>query len=154
MAINCTMKNKILIPLIIGLIVSNGLLIGFFIAKKPQHPNNRNPKEIVIQRLQFDSNQIMDYNQLIDEHRKLTRKKEEELSSNKKQLFQLLNNKTASNSSDSLINIIATTHAEIEKLHYQHFEEIRNICNPDQLESYNELTNELINIFRKKPPKK
>ena len=148
------MKNKLLIPLIIGLIVSNGLLIGFFITKKPQHPNKANPKEIVIQRLQFDSNQIKDYNQLIDEHRKLTRNKEEELKSTKKKLFQLLNNKTAPKSSDSLINILATTHAEIEKLHYQHFKEIRNLCNPDQLESYNELTTDLINIFRKKPPKR
>ena len=148
------MKNKLLITLIIGLIVSNGLLIGFFITKKPQHPNKANPKEIVIQRLQFDSNQIKDYNQLIDEHRKLTRNKEEELKSTKKKLFQLLNNKTAPKSSDSLINILATTHAEIEKLHYQHFKEIRNLCNPDQLESYNELTTDLINIFRKKPPKR
>lgn len=148
------MKNKLLIPLIIGLIVSNGLLIGFFITKKPQHPNKANPKEIVIHSLQFDSNQIKDYNQLIDEHRKLTRNKEEELKSTKKKLFQLLNNKTAPKSSDSLINILATTHAEIEKLHYQHFKEIRNLCNPDQLESYNELTTDLINIFRKKPPKR
>ena len=148
------MKNKLLIPLIIGLIVSNGLLIGIFITKKPQRPNKENPKEIVIHRLQFDGNQIKDYNQLIAEHRKLTRNKERELNANKKKLFQLLNNETAANGSDSLINIIARTHAEIEKLHYYHFEEIRNICNPDQLESYNELTKELINVFRKKPPKK
>lgn len=148
------MKIKLLLPLIIGLIVSNGLLVGFFITKKPQHPNKQNPKEIVIQILQFDSTQIEDYNQLISEHQKLTRNMEDDLKTNKKELFQLLNNKTVSNRSDSLINIIAVTHGKIEKLHYQHFIEIRNICNPNQLERYNELTNELINIFRKKPPKK
>jgi periplasmic protein CpxP/Spy len=148
------MKNKLLIPLIIGLIVSNGLLIGIIITKKPPHLKNRNPKEIVIQRLQFNSNQIEDYSQLVEEHRKLIRASEEALNSAKNKLYQLLNDKTGPNGSDSIINIIATTHTEIEKLHYQHFKEIGTLCNPDQLESYNELTKELINIFSKKPPKK
>jgi protein CpxP len=49
---------------------------------------------------------------------------------------------------------IASNQTGIERLHYNHFIDIKKLCIPEQLEDYNALTIELAQIFGPKLPPK
>ena len=52
---------------------------------------------------------------------------------------------------DSLIAQLNLYQKQIEETHFKHFEDIKKICHPYQMENYNELTEELARIFAPKP---
>lgn len=49
--------------------------------------------------------------------------------------------------SDSLIQNINACQAKIERIHYEHFIAIKNICRDDQLPAFEELTIDLAKLF-------
>ncbi len=51
------------------------------------------------------------------------------------------------NKKDSLINRLGELQKEIEILHYNHFVQIEELCQPNQKEKFRELTKELANYF-------
>ena len=63
-------KNKTYSVLIISLLVINTLLVGFVVLKpkRPLGKENKNPKEIIIKKLQFNEAQIIQYTSLVKQH--------------------------------------------------------------------------------------
>ncbi|MFZ1717166.1 MAG: hypothetical protein WAT88_17820, partial [Saprospiraceae bacterium] len=49
---------------------------------------------------------------------------------------------------DSILQRLNEWHSQIEKLHYDHFKSVREICSEDQLPAYNRLTTELAHLFQ------
>lgn len=150
-------KTKILTILAIALFVLNVGTITALILGKPKHPPRQaghGPKEIIIDRLKFDNTQIAQYQKLIEKHKKQIEEREAKIKAYKNELYQLLQSNNKSKE-DSLVQLIGLTLMEIEQANFSHFEDIKSICKPEQLENYIELTNDLIKLFNNRlPPKK
>jgi protein CpxP len=55
---------------------------------------------------------------------------------------------------DSILNTLALTQKEIEQTHLNHFIALKLLCNKNQKENFNLLTDELIHLFNpKREPK-
>jgi len=144
-------KNRFYIFIIIGLLISNMLLVAFILLKKPpQHSGLRN---LIIERLKFDENQIQQYDELISQHRRQIREKRHEMTDLKTQYYSLLKNEDKKNG-DLLINEIGKLSMETEKINYKHFQDIKRICRPDQMKNFDNLIDDFENLFNRpdKPP--
>lgn len=165
---NYTMsKLKLLGIAVAGLIIMNlGLLAFLFFAKPPQpvalQPETRPPfgpppqevKYTIIERLHFDKEQVAAYEVLVQQHRMVISETDRQIRETKNKLYATLSdgNKTLA---DSLQNQLVQLHRKIEDTHYSHFEAIKKICRPGQMDSFNALTKDLAGFFgpgRNGPP--
>jgi hypothetical protein len=133
--------------LIIGLVMMNLLLVGLMVTHNPDRDRRDEPKRIIIERLGFDEQQINDYEKLIDWHRSKMRESREKTTQLKNQLYSTLNGKDTTVSTDSLMAEIGRVQQDMEHVHYQHFQDIRNLCRPDQLPAFDQLTTEIADLF-------
>lgn len=149
-------KLKLLSIAVIGLLVINIVIVGFLLMKKPPIPpfgpggrppmNQEGPKKIIIERLHFDKEQTDAYEKLIDAHQASVRILNDSIKMAKNDLYRSLQSETFTGK-DSLINQLGRLQKQVELLHYEHFAEIKKLCKPDQLNSFNDLTKDLARFF-------
>ena len=151
-------KTKVLGFAVIALIVLNFGILGFlFLSKNNDGPRGKKmPREIIIEKLHFDENQIVAYDKTIKTHQETIRNLDDSIRITKNKLYQLLNNDTISTiEKDSLYTTLADYQKQIETTHFNHFIEIKNICKEEQLADFELLTEELSKIFtNKRKPKR
>jgi|688.fasta_scaffold26851_8 hypothetical protein len=119
--------------------------------ERPQPDRNRN---IIIDKLNLDDTQIIKYDSLIKIHRAGIRPAKHHLMELKNNLYDQLNYQHDEKLNDSLIAEINKVQGEIEHIHIRHFQAIKNICGPNQLKAYQDLTTELAKLFTSAPPPK
>ena len=68
--------------------------------------------------------------------------------------IKLKNNSNSKTQIDSLISKINEQQKNIELINYNHFLDIKEICSQKQIPAYNELVNELSEIFSNQPRQK
>jgi len=154
-------KIKLLTIAVIGLLFTNSVLVGFLLIKKQPAPmedmppgKREGPKKIIMERLQFDTEQVAQYELLITGHRKSIRLLKDSISETKNELYQSLQTDSFAGK-DSLTNLLSALQKRIETVHYDHFVQIKKLCKPEQMEAFNELTHDLAFYFtteRKGPP--
>lgn len=138
-------KSKLLALCVIALILLNlGLLAFMFNRPGRHHQRNR---EIIIERLHLDQNQIQQYDELIVWHQREIRKIEDNMRQTKNKLYLQLPDTPNENTKDSLINAIADDQKKIERTHFKHFADIRKLCRKEQLPAFDALTQELAQLF-------
>lgn len=156
-------KTKLLTITIISLLLLNFATITFLLLSGPRghkRPNERpegrpDPKEIIIERLHFDVNQQKEYDKIVQWHKGEIKKLDSNIRQTKNELYSQLN-KTKVNvkTKDSLITILNSYQKQVEETHFKHFEDIKKLCHQDQLDNFNELTEDLSRIFApNKPPR-
>ena len=157
-------RTKLLTIAVIGLLLINlGTLCVMIMHKPPgppqgnmpppHGPNGEGPRQIIIDRLHFDTNQQQQYEVFISEHRNKTDDLHDASKELHNQLYSLLKNESIDKAkSDSLIQQIADNQKEIENLNFTHFQKIKTLCKPEQLEYFNELAGELSELFGPKGP--
>ncbi len=106
------------------------------------------PKDEIIKKLKFDSEQIEIYELLIVKHRLAIKNNKEQNKETKGKLYNLLKGEDYS-PKISLITNLEKINTEIEHLNFNHFIDIKEICKPDQIDEFNKLTEELSEIFEK-----
>lgn len=144
-------KNTFYIFIIICLLISN-LLLVFRSGHQPKE--HVRPRDIIIERLKFNEKQIAEFEELIEVHREKTRENHREMMDLKNELYIHLQNPMDSFILDSLTLKIGEQKQAIEKINYIHFESIKKICNPTQLENYKDLTSDLTRLFEPhRPPR-
>ena len=67
----------------------------------------------------------------------------------KKELYRLLNKRYSNQETDSLTKEIGHTQQEIERIHFNHFKDIKSICTPEQMPNFDLLIGELDILFNK-----
>ena len=72
-------KLKFLVMIIVILFAGNMILLAVYVQHKKESFNPDKPKNIIIERLDFDDDQITAYSMLVDEHRKVIRSKNSEI---------------------------------------------------------------------------
>ena len=151
-------KTKVLGFAVIALIVLNFGILGFlFLSKNNDGPRGKKmPREIIIEKLHFDENQIVAYDKTIKTHQETIRNLDDSIRITKNKLYQLLNNDTISTiEKDSLYTTLADYQKQIETTHFNHFIEIKKLCKKEQLNDFENLTQELSKLFsHPKRPKK
>lgn len=150
-------NSKILRITVIAILAINIAIIGYLLINKEAFFENKPPKprEIVVAKLGFNSNQIKQYDVTITKHQNTIRALDDSIRKTKNELYaRLKENSTEIDTNDSLVFQINNYQKQIEITHYNHFIEIKKICKPEQLEKFNALTNELSKIFSgKRKPK-
>ena len=151
-------KNKLLIFLVAGLLISNILLVVFIMKGRgpghggPPPHHHGGPRDLIIERLHFDETQVQAFEKLIHEHRKAINAQDEALLNIKTTLYNNLKSEENKSVTDSLINAMVAIQNKIEHVHYSHFTDIKKLCRPEQLKDFNELATELAGIFGPPPP--
>jgi len=136
--------------LLIGLLIISNLATMFFVMQKGKHKSFRNdPKKVIIEKLAFDKKQIVAYEKLIDQHRIDIRANDQKIIQLKKELYGLLLKRYSNQETDSLTNEIGRTQQEIERIHFDHFKDIKTICTPEQMPNFDLLVGELDILFNK-----
>ncbi len=144
--INCIMnKLKVLTIAVLVLLATNVFFLIKFLSPKPEPVNHHSPREMIIEKLNFDDNQVSVYEKAIDIHRSEIDKVDTDLRRMKGDLYRKLAEDTVPTEEE--YQRIASKIIQIEKLHYHHFLDIKQICRSDQLDEFKALTKELPTIF-------
>lgn len=150
-------KEKLLTIAVIGLLLINVCTVGFFFfAKPPQQPGGpppfgkMEPKNQIVESLEFNEQQVADYEKLIAQHRQTIRELNDRIQETKSSLYRSLASENNA-VKDSLINTLGSLQMQIETTHYNHFKDIKALCKPEQLDSFNDLTGQLAHFFSAKP---
>jgi len=126
----------------LALLAGNLFLLWLhFSGKKHRHEGPRNE---IIQRLHFDQVQVSRYDTLIAQHRARLSALDIKLQSQRKTLYGTVGSGT---NIDSLLPALHQTQKEIEALHYDHFQDIRALCKPNQIILFEKLTRDLASLF-------
>lgn len=147
-------KIKLLTIGFIALLCLNLTLLGMMYLHRPAGPHpdgmhlkEQGPKKIIIERLDLKDDQVKQYDILIDQHQSSIKDLDAKIKITKHDLYATLSD-PASTKADSILQKLNKLHAQIEKLHYDHFKSIRALCHEDQLKAYNRLTAELAHLFQ------
>lgn len=153
-------KTKLLAIAVIGLLLINSGMIIYLFSIKPggppphggPHHRHEGPKNIIIERLRFDDQQVALYEELIHGHRADVGRLERQIHEAKNELYSSLGGEQEVNV-DSLQNNIAALQKEMETVHYNHFTDIKRLCKPEQQAYFRDLANDLADFFnpRRKP---
>jgi protein CpxP len=138
-------RNKFFVIIIFGLLISNIFMIAFFFMNK--HEEHSGPRKIIAERLHFDQSQITQYDRLISEHRKNIAEQEHKEIDLKMSYYALLNKSNTSKIADSLLQEIGKVSMNKEKINFNHFQDIKKICRPNQLQNFNNLINDFEKLF-------
>jgi len=144
-------KIKLLSIITISLLVTNLALIGFvFFGKSKHQPIDR--KYVVIEKLNFDDNQIVEFEKLIDWHQKEIRATDREIRTLKNKLYSTLITDTIEGLRDSLISEIGKKQMKIETIHLNHFTQVKKLCRLEQKAAFEDFSTELAKFLSPSPP--
>ncbi len=143
-------KNNFLLSIILLLAICNVALLFFLLKKPKERLDHDRPKNIIIEKLHFDQNQIVDYQKMIDQHRIDVKKNDSKILELKNELYQLLLEDKPSAKSDSIALEIGKIQQEIETIHFRHFQDIKKLCKPEQVGDFQALAKDLTKIFNHK----
>ena len=145
-------RNKFQIWLIAALLVLNAILAMFLFFKNPKHRGEDRPRNIIVEKLHFSKEQVAEYDILIANHRKQIRSNQDQLNALKNNLYgQLV---VENINPDSIFINIAEVQRNIEKIHFDHFKDIKKLCTKDQMQAFDSLSKELAEIFSLPRPHK
>jgi len=157
-------KTKLLTLSIIGLLLLNLGTLGFLFLSGPKGhrpppggpgEDRPKPKEIIIDQLHFDAQQQKAYDKIIHWHQGEIRRLDATIRQTKNALYAQLNQDVVDGKAkDSLIGVINACQKQIEATHFKHFEDIKSLCHPDQMEDFKALTAELGRLFAPNKPRR
>lgn len=144
-------KIKLISIIAISLLVTNLALIGFvFFGKSKHQPIDR--KYVVIEKLNFDDKQIIEFEKLIDWHRKEITVTDSEIRTLKNKLYSTLITDTIEGLRDSLISEIGKKQMKIETIHLNHFTQVKKLCRLEQKAAFEDFSTELAKFLSPPPP--
>jgi periplasmic protein CpxP/Spy len=129
--------NKILfltIGVIFLFLLNAGMLVYLFKQRAHQDEvRGKGAAEYIIEQLQLDAQQQQVFAELLQQHRAITQKAQEEDRHLHDVYFTLLKTDHPDKAkADSVASLIALQRTAIEKATFEHFEKIRNLCRPAQ----------------------
>ena len=148
-------RQRWLLVLVAILLLTNIATLSIYWLKKPDHDNGpgRNPGErekrmgqFMVDQMKFDADQEAAYWKMRDSMMNIQKPVMDSIRSSKKRFFDLLNQPDAT---DSLLtahsNEIADLQKKLDIVTFRHFQKVRSICRPDQLEKFDTVIKEIVN---------
>lgn len=149
-------RNKLLTIAVIGLLLLNAATIGFLLLSKPPHPMNDKggPALLIIERLHFDANQEVEFRKLAKAHHEEFKKLQQISIETHQEYYKLMKQDDIDSMKvDSLRQIMAVNQQSIDKLNFEHFLDIKKLCNSEQRILFNDFADEIGGLFNERPPR-
>lgn len=148
-------RQKWLLVLVAILLLTNIATLSIYWFKKSAHEGgpgrfsgNREKRmgQFMVDQMKFDANQQATYWKLRDSIMAIQRPVMDSIRSAKKSFFDLLNQTEAT---DSMLtarsNEIADLQKKLDLVTFRHFQKVRAICRPDQLQKFDTVIKEIVN---------
>jgi len=120
-------KQKFYI-IIIGVLILINLTLMWLFFNQNNSSKQCGPRDMIIEVLHFDDEQIREYDLLIKDHRILMFKVKSELYNFRKSYFL--------SDSDSALSLLSNSYSNLENINKNHINEIMEICNSSQKEDF------------------
>ncbi|WP_207515461.1 hypothetical protein [Longitalea luteola] len=152
-------RQKWLLVLVAILLLTNIATLSIYWIKKPDRDNSRESGkkrmgQFMVDQMKFDAAQEAAYWKLRDSVMAIQKPVMDSMRNAKKSFFDLLNQPDAS---DSMLlersNEIAELQKKLDIVTFRHFQKVRAICRPDQLQKFDTVIKEIVNRmtpFRRK----
>ena len=114
--------------IIIGVLILINLILMWFFLNQNNSSKKGGPRDLIIEVLHFDYEQIREYDLLIKDHRVLMRKGKSELYNFRKSYFI--------SDSDSALSLLSNSYSNLENINKNHINEIMEICTASQKEIF------------------
>ena len=147
-------KNYLIISVIILIILNIGILSMMWLnesthRKPPKHPQGRSNEQeqissLLKKELNFNDDQIQMYLELRNIHREQTIELQNVIQDIKRKMFDEVILGNSAIISDSLLSIMLDKQGQIEKITFQHFIDLKNLCNPEQQKDLQLLLHKLL----------
>ena len=144
-------RNKIYVSLIGLLLLSNLALVAFFVMNKPEKHEVRKDrpgsymKDALKNEVGFTDQQMATFDKMADEHRQQMRPMFEDITKTKESFYKLLTQPTTP---DTILNEAAKQIGEkqrsIDIKIFTHFQNIRQLCTPDQQPAFDSLIQRVV----------
>lgn len=133
------------------LVALNILLLCILVIKpftRPEHPNDRpreeGPAKFIIEKLKFTPQQEVDFTKLKLQHQAAVRKLRNEGRLLRESFFEGLEKDSISSDKDRIAQRIAENQKQLELVTYDHFEQVKKICSPEQKLIFNDIIGEVL----------
>jgi protein CpxP len=148
-------RQRWLLVLVAILLLTNIATLSIYWYKKPNHegqpgrePGNREKRmgQFMVDQMKFDASQEASYWTLRDSMITIQRPVIDSIRNAKQGFFDLLNQPDATDS--ALIarsNEIADLQKKLDLATFRHFQNVRALCRPDQLEKFDTVIKEIVN---------
>ena len=139
-------QNRFLVLLVAALLVANlGLMLYFFVFKHKPVPPQR-PSVYLQRKLNFNADQTARFQHLRDQHKEAVGPVIDEMRRLKDSLYDLLQKPGVSDSEVALMaNKIGKKQEQWEMMIFRHFQNVRAICDSNQLPKFDTLVHHMIN---------
>lgn len=140
------------------LLLNTGLLVVLLTQNQHlehERPHHKRPKELIVTQLHFDAEQEAKFEESMHWHHAHIQKLDDSIRTVRKELYQLLQHSTPDEDrKNELLEQFSALQRKVEQTHWQHFSELKQICRPDQLDNFAELTEQLMQLFPRggRPP--
>ena len=114
--------------IIIGVLILINLTLMWFFLNQNNSSKKSGPRDMIIEALHFDDEQIREYDLLITDHRVLMRKGKSNLYNFRKSYFLT--------DSDSALSLLSISYSNLESINKNHINDIMEICNSSQKEDF------------------
>jgi periplasmic protein CpxP/Spy len=149
-------KTRLTNLLVILLVIMNGVLLyTVFNTQKSVEKTHTRPARMIIDQLDFNEEQEKRFMLLVVEHRQEMRRLNRQMQQVRQEYFETLKqDHTPKTKVEELSRKTGNLHRKINRTNYQHFRDIKNICEPGQLLKYNHLLNRMARHIGGPPPKR
>jgi|TARA_B110000211_G_scaffold94054_1_gene109689 protein CpxP len=120
--------------IIIGVLILINLTLMWFFLNQNNSSKKGGPRDMIIEALHFDDEQIREYDLLITDHRVLMRKGKSNLYNFRKSYFLT--------DSDSALSLLSISYSNLESINKNHINDIMEICTASQKEDFRILIKE------------
>lgn len=127
------------------LVVLNIILIVMLILGSPAYRGEGNdPGKYIVEKLKFTEQQEAAFEKLKKDHHKAVLELKKEGDELRKSFFIGLTSNLSSSSKDSIAIKIAENQKQMEYVTYNHLEEVKKMCTPEQKQIYNGIIQNVI----------
>jgi protein CpxP len=144
-------KYKVLLLLVGILLVTNAVLLLFFVGKKPKekqrtrHDRSAVMREFLKDSVGFNDQQLAQFDQIRDQHQQDVRVLFEDMRKAKLSFYQLLNQSASADSANqAAASVIADKQKALDLAFFKYFQQVRTICRPEQVTRYDSLVQQII----------
>ena len=130
----CNMNKQKFYIIIIGILILINLTLMWLFFNQNNSSKKCGPRDMIIEALHFDDEQIREYDLLITDHRVLMRKGKSNLYNFRKSYFLT--------DSDSALSLLSISYSNLESINKNHINDIMEICTASQKEDFRILIKE------------
>lgn len=147
---NPVTKNKLLTWVVVLLLIANAVTITMFWVGKPKQPvqPKNQPKDFLIAELKLDTKQQEQFLVLVKEHREAVEQLRAKVKEAKNNFFDLLKQKQVTDSvKKTAAAAVSTITEQIDLLTLNHFQKVRELCNPEQQKKFDEIIHQVTSMM-------